>query len=727
LVPARSQAGLVVQYQRSSWIKEMDKAFNFIELEPEIYRLWEKSGAFAPKTKSQKTPYCIIMPPPNANASLHIGHALFVTVEDIMIRYHRLKGEPTLWLPGADHAGIATQVSFEKQLAEEGKTRFDLGREEFVKQTFAFTMANRAEMEEQLKRLGASCDWMRRKFTLDPEISQAVFTVFKKMYDEGLIYRGERIINWCPRCATSLSDLEVEHKETEGALTYIKYPLENGGFITVATTRPETMLGDMAVAVNPKDKRYAKLVGQTIILPLLERPIPVITDDVVEMEFGTGAVKVTPAHDPTDFEIGQRHKLPNVTVIGQDMKMTEAAGPYAGMKVGEARKKVVADLEKKGLVEKTEPLTHSVGHCQRCATVVEPLVSKQWFVKIAPLSGPAIEAVKSGKIKFIPKRFEKMYFNWMENIRDWNISRQLWWGHRIPVYYLKSDPAKMAVAATETEAKKELGGEVIQDSDTLDTWFSSGLWPFTTLGWPKETEDFKYFYPTTMMETGWDIIFFWVARMIMMGLYCTKEVPFREVYLNGLVRDKEGNKISKSKGNVIDPMVMIEKYGADALRMGLTAGTAAGNDTTISEDKVRAYRNFANKIWNAARFISLKQPKAKATTGVGLNERDKEVLKGFATAAMNITKMMDKYQLGQAGELIYDYFWHTFCDQIIEEYKTQLDDDARKDAAGAVLHHIMKNSLILLHPFVPFVTEAVWRELFEGQLIVATWPTGGER
>jgi len=724
----------------------VDKAFNFIELEPEIYRLWEKSGAFTPKMERAKKPYSIIMPPPNANASLHIGHALFVTVEDIMIRYHRLKGEPTLWLPGADHAGIATQVSFEKQLAEEGKTRFDLGREEFVKQTFAFTMANRAEMEEQLKRLGASCDWTRRKFTLDPEISQAVFTVFKKMYDEGLIYRGERIINWCPRCATSLSDLEVEHKETDGMLTYIKYPLENGGFITVATTRPETMLGDTAVAVNPKDKRYAKLVGQTIILPLLERPIPVITDDAVEMEFGTGAVKVTPAHDPVDFEIGQRHKLPNVTVIGQDMKMTEAAGPYAGMKVGEARKKVVADLQAKGLIEKSDPHLHSVGHCQRCATVVEPLISKQWFVKIVPLSGPAIEAVKSGKIKFIPKRFEKMYFNWMENIRDWNISRQLWWGHRLPVWYCQTgkilnpksqilNEGQMVISQTKPEKCPICGKcEMTQDSDTLDTWFSSGLWPFTTLGWPKATEDFKYFYPTTMMETGWDIIFFWVARMIMMGLYCTKEVPFREVYLNGLVRDKEGNKISKSKGNVIDPMVMIEKYGADALRMGLTAGTAAGNDTTISEDKIRAYRNFANKIWNAARFVKQqvsglagKQVSLKSIAEADLNGRDKEVLKGFAEAVADMAKMMDKYQLGQAGELVYDYFWHTFCDQIIEEYKTQLDDDARKDAAGAVLHHIMKNSLILLHPFVPFVTEAVWQELFEGNLIAATWPTGGER
>ncbi len=709
----------------------MEKVFNFKELESKLYDSWEKSGVFTPEIVVGQPPYTIIMPPPNANASLHIGHALFVTVEDIMVRYHRMKGEPTLWLPGADHAGIATQVSFEKELAKEGKTRFDLGREKFVKQTYAFTMRNRATMENQLRALGASCDWTRKKFTLDLDVSEAVFTTFKKMYDEGLIYRGERIINWCPRCATSLSDLEVEHKETEGTLTYIKYPVVGGGKIVVATTRPETMLGDTAVAVNPADKRYTKLVGKTVQLPLTDREIPVIVDEAVDMQFGTGAVKVTPAHDLTDFEIAQRHKLPSITVIGQDLKMTDAAGKYAGMKVKEAREKVTADLQTAGLIDKTSAHPHSVGRCQRCDTVVEPMISKQWFVKIAPLAKPAIEAVKSGKIKFIPERFEKMYFNWMENIRDWNISRQLWWGHRIPVWYCQtgevtSDKLKVIsgggdnfiVSAEKPEECPVCGKcEMVQDPDTLDTWFSSGLWPFTTLGWPKQTEDFKYFYPTSVMETGWDIIFFWVARMIMLGLYCTGQAPFESVYMNGLVRDKEGNKISKSKGNVIDPMVMVEKYGADALRMGLVVGTAAGNDISMSEDKVRAYRNFANKIWNAARFINLEVNAPKAVGEVTLTAEDKIWLKEFDEITAEATKMMERYQLGQAAEKLYDYFWHTFCDKYIEAAKPRLQDAAQKDTVAAVLNHILKNCLIMLHPFVPFVTEAVWGELYEGQLI----------
>ena len=717
----------------------MEKVFNFKELESKLYDSWEKSGVFTPERVAGQPPYTIIMPPPNANASLHIGHALFVTVEDIMVRYHRMKGEPTLWLPGADHAGIATQVSFEKELAKEGKTRFDLGREKFVKQTYAFTMRNRATMENQLRALGASCDWTRKKFTLDLDVSEAVFTTFKKMYDEGLIYRGERIINWCPRCATSLSDLEVEHKETEGTLTYIKYPVVGGGKIVVATTRPETMLGDTAVAVNPADKRYAKLVGKTVQLPLTDREIPVIVDEAVDMEFGTGVVKVTPAHDLTDFEIAQRHKLPSITVIGQDLKMTDAAGKYAGMKVKEAREKVTADLQTAGLIDKTSVHPYSVGRCQRCDTVVEPMISKQWFVKIAPLAKPAIEAVKSGKIKFIPERFEKMYFNWMENIRDWNISRQLWWGHRIPVWYCQtgevtSDKLKVIsgggdnfiVSAEKPEECPVCGKcEMVQDPDTLDTWFSSGLWPFTTLGWPKETADFKYFYPTTMMETGWDIIFFWVARMIMLGLYCTGQAPFESVYMNGLVRDKEGNKISKSKGNVIDPMVMVEKYGADALRMGLVVGTAAGNDISMSEDKVRAYRNFANKIWNAARFINLEVNAPKAVGEVTLTAEDKIWLKEFDEITAEATKMMERYQLGQAAEKLYDYFWHTFCDKYIEAAKPRLQDAAQKDTVAAVLNHILKNCLIMLHPFVPFVTEAVWGELYEGQLIAVARENGG--
>ncbi len=703
----------------------MDKSFNFVELEPKIYRLWEEAGAFIPKIDPDKKPYVITMPPPNAYDQLHIGHALFVAVEDIMVRYHRLKGEPTLWLPGADHAGLGSQVFFDKLLQKErGISRFDLGREKFVEELHKHMNETRKIMEGQLRSLGASCDWTREKFTLDSDVSQAVYYTFKKMYDEGLIYRGERIVNWCSKCATGLSDLEVEHKEIEGTLTYIKYPFADGsGFVTVATTRPETMLGDTAVAVNPSDKRYKELVGKMLKLPLTEREIPIVADEAVDKEFGTGAVKVTPAHDPTDFEIAGRHKLPLILVIDERGKMTAAAGEsYVGMKIKEAREKVLADLQALGLVEKEVKHTHSVGHCEKCGTMLEPFVSKQWFVKIAPLARPAIEAVKKGKIKFMPERFEKIYFNWMNNIRDWNISRQVWWGHRVPVYYLVSDREKFVVAESVKEAEVLLGGPVEQDPDTLDTWFSSALWPFTTLGWPEETPDFKYFYPTTMMETAYDIIFFWVARMIMMGLYCTGKVPFETVFFNGLVRDNNGQKISKSKGNIIDPLVMVEKYGADALRMGLIVGTAAGNDTNISEDKIRAYRNFANKIWNAARFVTLKQPKGKSIDEVKLDDRDKEVLKEFGGATTTLTRMMEDYQFGQAGEFIYDYFWHTFCDKIIEEYKDQLEDGERQEAAGAVLHYILKNSLVLLHPFVPFATESVWQELYEGQLISASWP-----
>ncbi|RLC37622.1 valine--tRNA ligase [candidate division Kazan bacterium] len=704
----------------------MENKFNFKELEGKIYRAWEKSGVLTPKIDKDKQPYVITMPPPNAYDRLHIGHALFVTLEDIMIRYHRLKGEPTLWLPGADHAGIASQVFFEKILKkEENKTRYDLGREEFIKRLRKFVLEKRKIVEDQLRRLGASCDWTRNKFTLDPDVSEAVYHTFKKMYDEGLIYQGERIVNWCPRCNTGLSDLEVAYQETEGQLTYIKYPLQNSDeFITVATTRPETMLGDTAVAVNSKDKRYKNLIGKTLILPLVGREIPIVADDAVDPKFGTGAVKVTPAHDPTDFEIGERHKLDAPIVVGQDAKMTNRAGKYAGLKVLDARKKILEDLNKSGLIEKQIKYEHRVGHCDRCKEVVEPLISKQWFVKIESLAKPALEAVKSGKIKFIPKRFKKVYLNWMENIRDWNISRQLWWGHRIPIYYLKSDKTKFAVAKNTDDAQKELGGEVVQENDTLDTWFSSGLWPFTTLGWPRETQDFKYFYPTTVMETGYEIIFFWVARMIMLGLYCTGEVPFELVYLNGIVRDKNNQKISKSKGNVIDPIDMVEKYGADALRMGMMMGTAPGSDTHVDENKIRAYRNFANKIWNAARFISMKAPGAKSINNVNLSTADTKMLKEFKEIIKKVTREMDKYEIGQAGDTLYQYFWHRFCDECIENTKPRLEDAKASDAAGAVLNHILKNSLIMLHPFVPFVTEAVWQELYSssGQLITQAWP-----
>lgn len=707
--------------------KELPKTFKHNEVEKEIYRKWEKSGLFTPEIQLGKKPYTIIMPPPNANDQLHIGHALFVAIEDIMIRYHRMKGEATLWLPGADHAGIASQVFFEKVLKKEKNlTRHDLGREEFVKQLHEFVMQKREVMEDQLRRLGASCDWTRKKFTLDNDVSQAVIHTFKKLYDDKLIYRGERIINWCPRCATSLSDLEVGHKETEGKLTFIKYPLESGdGFITVATTRPETMLGDTAIAVNPTDKRYKDLIGKNVIVPLINRVIPIVPDEIVDVEFGTGAVKVTPAHDPVDFDIGERHNLPKIAIIGKDSRMTSEAGKYAGLKIKEARQQVIDDLNNQSLIEKEKNYSHNVGYCDRCKSVVEPLVSKQWFVKIKPLAEPAIKAVKTGKIKFMPKRFEKVYFNWMENIRDWNISRQLWWGHQIPVYYLKSDSDKFVVAENKQEAEKLLDGKVEQDPDTLDTWFSSGMWPFTTLGWPKETKDFKYFYPTTVMETGWDIIFFWVARMIMLSIYCTGRIPFELVYLNGLVRDKHGQKISKSKGNVIDPLEMVDKYGADALRMGLLVGTAVGNDTTISEEKIKGYRNFANKIWNATRFVDLMAGDFVDIKDVELSAGNKKIIKEFDLIVKTITSHMEKYQLPQAGEMLYDYFWHTFCDKCIEQLKPELDKPDTRDSARAVLHYILKNSLIMLHPFVPFVSEEAWGIMYskEGLLLGQKWPS----
>ncbi|MBN2585064.1 valine--tRNA ligase [Patescibacteria group bacterium] len=703
---------------------ETPKTFDPKIWEQKIYQQWESSGGFKPAIDKKKRPYTIIMPPPNAYDKLHIGHALFVTLEDIMVRYHRLRGEPTLWLPGADHAATASQIFYEKKLRQEGKSRHDLGRERFNDELMQFMLEQRNTMEDQLRRLGASCDWTRKKFTLDEDVSQAVVYTFKKMYNEGLIYRGKRVINWSPKSQTGLSDLEVVHKEVEGELTSIRYPIKGGGEIVVATTRPETMLGDTAVAVHPRDKRYKDIIGKVVVLPLMGREIPVIGDEAVDIKFGTGAVKITPAHDPNDFEMGQRHNLEEVEVIDKNIKITKAGGKYAGMKAAEARDKIIEDLDKLGLIAGRKKFVHSVPHSERTGEPVEQLLSEQWFVKIEPLAKPAIEAVKKGKIKMIPKRFEKVYFNWMENIRDWNISRQLWWGHRIPVYYLESDRSKFAVAFDVQEAEKELGGKVVQDEDTLDTWFSSGLWPFTTLGWPEKTEDFKYFYPTTVMETGHEIIFFWVARMIMLGLYCTGEAPFELVYFNGIVRDKENQKISRSKGNIIDPMEMVEKYGADALRMGMMMGTAAGQDTHVDEDKIRAYRNFANKIWNAARFINIKSPDAKDVTDIKLGAEDKKMLDEFSGVAKDITKLMDKYDIGQAGDKLYQYFWHRFCDECIEEAKLRLEDDKTKDSTGAALNYILKNSLKLLHPFVPFVTEAVWQTLYqeEGLLLTQKWP-----
>lgn len=717
---------------------KLPKRYNPKTVEEKIYKFWEKGGFFRPKIIKGKKPFTIIMPPPNANAPLHVGHALFITIEDIMIRYHRMCEEPTLWLPGADHAGILTQVTFERKLVEEGKTKYNLGRKKFFSEIMKFTLANKKTMERQVKALGASCDWTRNSFTLDPKFDKLIYTVFQKLYNESLIYRDKKMINWCPRCETALSDLEVIHKETKSKLWYINYPLKSGKkFITVATTRPETMLGDTAVAVNPKDKRYKSLVGKSVILPLMDREIPIIADQAVDPEFGTGAVKITPAHDPDDFEISQRQKLKTIQVIGFDGKMTKEAEKYAGLETREARKKVLVDLKKLGLLKKEKNYTHSVGHCERCKTTIEPLVSMQWFIRIKPLVRPAIKAVKNGKIKIIPQRFEKIYFNWLENIRDWCISRQLWWGHQIPVWYCGSQNlsplqkqmnkipktkgcGKIIVSIKLPKKCPKCGNtNLIQDPDTLDTWFSSGQWPFSTLGWPQKTRDFQYFYPTSVMETGYEILFFWVARMIMLGLYTTGKIPFKTVYLHGMVRDVFGKKMSKSRPETcIDPTNAVQKYGADALRMALILGNAPGTDSSLSENKIKGMRNFANKIWNASRFV-LSNFSPLTSQLSPQHPDDKWILKELDKTTKRVTNFIEKYRFDLAAKEIYQFFWHKFCDKYIEMSKK------RKEEALPVLLKVLKTSLILLHPFIPFITEEIYQKLpVKGKksLMIEEWP-----
>ena len=671
---------------------KLEKRYNYQRIEKKLYRFWLKKKFFRGEIVKGKKPFVITLPPPNVTGSLHTGHAMY-TVEDILIRYHKLKGEPVLFLPGFDHASIALEYLVKKQLAKEGKRKKDVGRKEFLKRARKFAKESRKRIKEQLKRLGYALDWQREAYTMDKARSEAVKAAFQKLYKKGLIYKGKRMINWCPSCQSVISDLENEHKEEKGKLWYIKYPIKGSkNYITVATTRPETMLGDTAVAVNPTDRRYKKLIGKKVILPLLGREIPIIADKAVDKDFGTGAVKITPAHDFNDFEIGQRHHLPFITVIDFRNKMTKEAGSYAYLNVYEARKRIIEDLSSKGLLEKIETIIHSVGHCQRCGTITQPLVSEQWFVKIGPLAQKAIKAVKKGKIKIVPKRFEKIYFHWLENIKDWCISRQLWWGHKIP-----------------------LKGE----EDVLDTWFSSSLWPFSVFGWPKKTKDFRYFYPTSVRETGYDILFFWVAREIMMALEMTGKVPYRVVYLHGLVRDKQGRKFSKSKGIGFDPLEMIEKYGADALRMSLIVGNAPGNDLKIEEDKVRAYRNFANKVWNAARFILQVKPSSNRLVKKSLQREDKWILKELKKTEKRVAKLIEDYKLGLAGEEIYQFFWHKFCDKYIESVKE------RKKDASPVLLKVLKESLIILHPFMPFVTEAIYQKLplAKESIFLEKWPS----
>jgi valyl-tRNA synthetase len=701
-------------------MSEIPRAYEPGQIEKKWYDFWLEQGYFTPDIAPDKTPFVIVMPPPNVTGELHLGHALTATLEDIMVRWHRMKGESTLWLPGIDHAGIATQVVVERQLAKQGQTREQIGREEFTRLTWAWAEKSIAEIRHQHQLLGASCDWTREKFTLDEGPSRAVRTAFVRLYDKGLIYRGERMINWCPRCQTALSDLEVEHKDVAGHLYYIRYPRSQGeGFVTVATTRPETFLGDTAVAVHPEDARYRGLVGSTVSLPVINRDIPIIADDAVDASFGTGALKITPGHDPTDAEIARRHGLPLIDIMNPDATMNDKAGPYRGLERLACRDRVLADLKEKGLLEKTEPYSHSVGHCDRCQTMVEPRVSLQWFVQTQPLAGPAIEAVRDGRITIIPERFVKTYFHWMENIRDWCISRQLWWGHRIPVWYCQ-DCAKAIVSVEDPKACIQCGSaQLIQDPDVLDTWFSSALWTHSTLGWPDDTDDLRYFYPGSVMETAYDIIFFWVAKMIMMGLENMGEIPFRTVYLHGLIRDESGEKMSRTKlrGKPMNPAEPISRYGVDALRFALTAGSTPGNDMNVGTAKFESGRNFVNKLWNASRFIlqSLEAAGADAQTTPSLSAQPQTVEDRWINSQLNrliadVTRLMQEFQFGEAEQQIYDFVWSRFCDWYIEMAKIRLRSQTPPSPLPFLVDTLEK-SLRLLHPFMPFVTEELWQNL----------------
>ena len=713
---------------------DIPKAYNAGDVEDRIYKFWSSKGYFTPNIDHSKRPFTIIMPPPNVTGELHLGHAITASLEDILARWHRMLGEPTLWLPGKDHAGIATQWVVEQQLAREGTSRQEIGREKFLERVWEWVGKYGNTIDEQHKRLGASCDWSRLSFTLDSDPSRAVRTTFVKLYDKGLIYRGERTINWCPRCSTALSDLEVEHQETEGGLYYIRYPLASGeGHVTVATTRPETMLGDTAVAVHPDDARHRPLVGREVILPIMGRRIPIVADTAIDPQFGTGALKVTPGHDPTDFEIGQRQNLPIVTVIGPGGNMTSEAGQYAGHERFKAREGIIKQLQDEGLLEKTEPYHHSVGHCQRCKTVVEPLVSTQWFMNVGrhdqpdSIAGRAYMAVTKGRIRIVPERFTKVYLNWLENIRDWCISRQLWWGHRIPVWYCEDCKELTAPVADPNECSHCKSRKFYQDPDVLDTWFSSALWPHSTLGWPDETEDLGYFYPTTVMETGYDILFFWVARMIMMGLENTGQEPFTTVFLHGLIRDTQGVKMSKTKGNVMDPLQLIDQFGTDALRFALTTGSAPGNDIRLGESKLEAARNFANKLWNASRFVMtsvegadfsrlagwyrLPTPGETDSAEDDLPLEDRWILHRLNSVIDSVDRSMKGFEIGEAQLAIYEFLWGDYCDWYIEMVKVRLR--AGDQTALPVLAHVLERTLRLLHPFMPFITEEIWHNLLK--------------
>ena len=709
--------------------KELEKQYNPKNVEDRIYKSWLDAKYFHAKREPGKKTYTIVIPPPNITGQLHMGHALDNTLQDILIRYHRMAGYDTLWVPGTDHASIATEAKIVEAMKKEGLTKEDIGREKFLERAWAWKAQYGGRIIEQLKKMGSSCDWDRERFTLDEGCSKAVNEVFCNLYEKGLIYRGERIINWCPHCLTSISDAEVEYEEQAGHFWHLRYPFKDGsGYLELATTRPETLLGDTAVAVNPQDERYKDVVGKTLILPLVHREIPVVADDYVEMDFGTGVVKITPAHDPNDFEVGLRHNLEVINVLTPDAKITDDYPKYAGMDRYEARKAIVEDLKAEGALVEIEDYSHNVGTCYRCGTTVEPRVSKQWFVKMKPLAGPAIDAVKNGDTRFIPQRFEKVYFHWLENIRDWCISRQLWWGHRIPAWYC-ADCGEITVSRTAPTACSHCGSKNIeQDPDTLDTWFSSALWPFSTLGWPEETEDYKHYYPTNTLVTGYDIIPFWVMRMMFSGLEQTGQVPFDTVLIHGLVRDAQGRKMSKSLGNGIDPLEIIDKYGADALRFTLATGNSPGNDMRFSDERVEASRNFANKIWNAARFILMNLPENEPAPYIpqGLEIEDKWILSQYNTLVSGVTDSLEKFELGMAVQKLYDFIWDVFCDWYIEIAKIRLngDDEDKKATARAVLVYVMSNTLKLLHPFMPFITEEIWQTLphTSESIMISDWP-----
>ncbi len=709
--------------------KELAKQYDPRDVEDRIYKMWLSGRYFHAKCEEGKDTYTIVIPPPNITGQLHMGHALDNTLQDILIRFKRMQGFDTLWLPGTDHASIATEAKIVEAMRKEGITKDDLGREGFLERAWAWKEQYGGRIIEQLKKLGSSCDWERERFTLDKGCNKAVREVFVKLYEKGLIYRGERIINWCPHCLTSISDAEVEYEEQAGHFWHIRYPFADGsGYLELATTRPETLLGDTAVAVNPNDERYKDIIGKELDLPIVHRKIPVVADDYVEIEFGTGVVKITPAHDPNDFEVGLRHNLPVIRVMTDDAKIVDDYPKYAGMDRYEARKAIVEDLKAEGALVKIEDYTHNVGTCYRCGTTVEPAVSKQWFVKMKPLATPAIDAVKNGETKFVPQRFEKVYFHWLENIRDWCISRQLWWGHRIPAWYCE-ECGEITVSREDAKKCAHCGSErIVQDPDTLDTWFSSALWPFSTLGWPDETEDLKHYYPTNTLVTGYDIIPFWVMRMMFSGIEHTGEVPFNTVLIHGLVRDSQGRKMSKSLGNGVDPLEVISEYGADALRFSLATGNSPGNDMRYIPERVEASRNFANKIWNAARFIlmNLESDEVMPIDATSFALEDKWIISKYNTLVREVTENLDRFELGMAVQKLYDFIWDVFCDWYIEICKSRLngEDKAAKNTARSVLTYVFTNTLALLHPFMPFITEEIWQSMpHKGEaLMVTEWP-----